>query len=102
MNKTWLSDLLLFIECFFSECPERYQNSVMFLMTVDRLLIGNWIYWTLTDLWLQVITTILLIHRSLLVVASDGGHSHFFGLPNCSQPQQTATASNNYTVAISN
>jgi hypothetical protein len=29
---------------------------------IDRVWIGNWIYWTLTDPWLQVIITFSLIH----------------------------------------
>jgi hypothetical protein len=31
-------------------------------VTIDGVWIGNWIYWALTDQWLQVIITILLIH----------------------------------------
>jgi hypothetical protein len=31
-------------------------------VTVDGVWNGNWIYWTLTDPWLQVIITISLIH----------------------------------------
>jgi hypothetical protein len=31
-------------------------------VTIDGVWIGNWIYWTLTDSWLQVITPVSLIH----------------------------------------
>jgi hypothetical protein len=33
-----------------------------FINAIDEIWIGIWIYWTLTDTWLQVIINILLIH----------------------------------------
>jgi hypothetical protein len=59
--------------------------------------IGNWIYWTLTDPRLEVITTVSLIHTyvlrssqsaifiGLLVASSNGGRSPSSGFPNCPQ-----------------
>jgi hypothetical protein len=36
--------------------------SCVWYVSIDRVLIGNWIYWTLTDPWLQVTITLLLNH----------------------------------------
>jgi hypothetical protein len=72
---------------------------------LNRFWICNWIYWTLTDPWLQVIITVLLIHTlycslehtraccgltSLLVMVSNGRHSSSSGFPNCPRPQLPA------------
>jgi hypothetical protein len=34
----------------------------IYIVTVDRVWIDNQIYWVLTDMWLQVIITVSLIH----------------------------------------
>jgi hypothetical protein len=75
-------------------------------VNIDGVWIANWIYWTLTDPWLQVIITVSLIHTlytalvhtlrvfsdccvftCLLATAFNGGRSSSSGLPNCPRPQ---------------
>jgi hypothetical protein len=83
-------------------------------VTVDRVWIGNCIYWTLTDPWLQVIITNSLINTlysslehthkasqpaccvstSLLVMASNGRRSSSSRFLNCPQHQLPASHSN--------
>jgi hypothetical protein len=64
------------------------------LVNIYGVWIGNWIYWILTDPWLQMIMTVSLIHTlhnctyvsllSLLclVTAANGGLSPSSGFPN--------------------
>jgi hypothetical protein len=77
---------------------------------IDGFWLDFRIYWTLTNPWLQAIITVPLIHTlysshtqvfsgccvfySLLVTASNGGHSPSSGFPNCSRSQLPATHSN--------
>jgi hypothetical protein len=49
---------LHYSSCHFAKCI-----FISMSVTTDGVWIGNWIYWTLTDLSLQVIITVSLIHR---------------------------------------
>jgi hypothetical protein len=80
-------------------------------VTIDGFCIGNHIYCTLTDPWLQVIITVSLIHAlysllehtvfsaccvftCLLVTASNGGSPPSSGFRNCPRPQLQQLSAN--------
>jgi hypothetical protein len=77
-------------------------------MIIDEAQTDNWISWTLTDPWLQLIITASLFNTlytssehtlksswPLLITASNGGRSPFCGFPNCPRASTTGFSSNN-------